>query len=198
MFCRKCGNQMLDTDRYCLRSGFDNFSNISSGQKDCNACEHTYSMFDERCVKCKGNSITNTNPYRQSTYEIHHPSHSTNPISVIALIIAIGIGVSMMISLADDFSRFGGNGGIVQKNYNYSMTNNNVEITLEEFYKIKNGMTYEEVKNIIGSSGTLTQETDYMGIKSHMITYEGRSVGSNAIIMFENGKVISKTQVGLD
>ena len=26
MFCRKCGNEMFDGDRYCLRCGFDNQS----------------------------------------------------------------------------------------------------------------------------------------------------------------------------
>jgi len=74
-------------------------------------------------------------------------------------------------------------------------------ISLEEFNKIETGMTYEEVCQIIGGEGTLSSSVD-AGIGPEYVTEiyqwtgEG-SVGANANVTFQGGKVVSKAQVGL-
>lgn len=67
--------------------------------------------------------------------------------------------------------------------------------TLEEFQKIKIGMTYAEVCDIIGSLGTLSGQT---GGSVNIYTWVGNGEkDSQAIITFTGQKVFLTTQVGL-
>lgn len=71
-------------------------------------------------------------------------------------------------------------------------------ITLEEYNKIETGMTYEEVAEIIGSSGTVSSQVESNSIKIVIITWYGNGVaGSNANVTFTNNTVSGKAQVGL-
>ena len=74
-------------------------------------------------------------------------------------------------------------------------------ISLEEFNKIETGMTYEQVCNIIGGKGTLNSSVDLdMGdeYKTEMYSWTGDgTIGANANITFQGGKVMSKAQFGL-
>ena len=72
-------------------------------------------------------------------------------------------------------------------------------ISLEEYQSIKTGMTYQEVYNIIGSSGTELSSVDFgYGTETQLRMWDGEgSLGANANIMFQGGKVISKAQFGL-
>ena len=77
-------------------------------------------------------------------------------------------------------------------------------MTLKEFDSIQIGMTVSEVANIVGSNGVIssTSTTDIpelnMYHKIEIRSYEGAgSVGANALITFENGKVSMKVQAGL-
>lgn len=74
-------------------------------------------------------------------------------------------------------------------------------ITLAEFESIKTGMNYEEVVEIIGGEGELLSEVDMnMGSEyvSKMYIWEGSgSLGANANITFQGGKVTMKAQFGL-
>jgi hypothetical protein len=79
--------------------------------------------------------------------------------------------------------------------------NSEGSISLEEFNQIETGMTYEEVCNIIGGEGTLGSSVD-MGIgdeyKTEIYQWTGNgSIGANASVTFQGGKVISKAQIGL-
>lgn len=75
---------------------------------------------------------------------------------------------------------------------------NNPTITLEEFNKLKTGMTHKQVANIVGSNGQLLSESDIAGYHSYMIMWEGEeSLGANANALFQNGKLVSKSQFGL-
>lgn len=89
-------------------------------------------------------------------------------------------------------------------------TSNNIEnnsanqkselITLEEFNKIESDMTYEQVKEIIGSDGTLTSDVSIGDEKYHTqiyMWYGNTITGGNANVTFQNGKVVGKAQVGL-
>ena len=79
---------------------------------------------------------------------------------------------------------------------------NDEKITLEEFNKITTGMTYQEIVAIIGGEGTVMSETS-LGDKEeyHTIMYmwEGKgTLGANANVTIQGGKVVSKAQAGLD
>lgn len=75
---------------------------------------------------------------------------------------------------------------------------NDEYITLDEYNQIQAGMTYEEVREIVGSAGTVSAETSMAGIHTFMVTWYGNpSTGSNASITFQNDAVISKAQFGL-
>lgn len=78
--------------------------------------------------------------------------------------------------------------------------NSDVQITAEEFKKIQNGMSYEEVQQIVGGEGELTSETGAAGEQYHMImvTYYGDAIGSNAVLSFTENKLDTKSQFGLE
>ena len=73
-----------------------------------------------------------------------------------------------------------------------------VEISFEEFQQIQNGMTYDEVKTIIGGDGSLSSETNIGDIATQSYTYDGPGLGDNAILIFQDGELTSKTQYGLE
>lgn len=76
---------------------------------------------------------------------------------------------------------------------------NDPEITLEEFNALTNGMTYNEVVEIIGGEGTLMSSSMISNIKTEMYSWDGSgSLGANANAMFQNGSLISKAQSGLE
>jgi len=73
-------------------------------------------------------------------------------------------------------------------------------VTLEQFNRVQTGMTLIEVISIMGH-GTLDSEVD-LGIGAAFVTrmysWNGRgSIGANASIMFQGGRVVSKAQAGL-
>lgn len=71
-------------------------------------------------------------------------------------------------------------------------------ITLSEYNQIHPGMTYAEVQEIVGSSGTLLSESQVGEYHTFMVMwYEDNHSGANANVMFQNGVVISKAQYGL-
>ncbi|WP_242278567.1 hypothetical protein [Bacillus cereus group sp. BfR-BA-01313] len=75
---------------------------------------------------------------------------------------------------------------------------NKVGINKEEFVKIQNGMTLDEVRAIIGNEGELQSEAGEGEYKSSIYGWEGeRGYGSNASVTFQDGKVTGKAQFGL-
>ncbi len=75
-------------------------------------------------------------------------------------------------------------------------------ISLAEFNQIATGMTYQEVTDIIGSAGEVTSEVDIFDDYEYFTqvrTWDGEgSIGANAVIEFQGGKVITKAQFGLE
>ncbi|PEL24304.1 DUF3862 domain-containing protein [Bacillus toyonensis] len=71
-------------------------------------------------------------------------------------------------------------------------------ISKAEFEQVQNGMTYDEVKAIIGSEGELQSESEVAGYKTVMYMFKGESgIGANATMMFQNNELTSKSQFGL-
>lgn len=74
------------------------------------------------------------------------------------------------------------------------------EISLDQFNKIKNGMSLEEVIKIVGGEGEIISESGEKGTEYHtvMYSYNGKNLASNVSLMFQGDKLQNKTQVGLD
>ncbi|QKY68731.1 DUF3862 domain-containing protein [Lentibacillus sp. CBA3610] len=76
-----------------------------------------------------------------------------------------------------------------------------VTITIDEFNQLENGMTTDEVFEIIGGEGEITSQTGEEGSQYHTVTYTyyGESgMGANATLMFQGGELSSKSQIGLE
>ncbi|HFJ9472549.1 TPA: DUF3862 domain-containing protein [Bacillus paranthracis] len=73
-------------------------------------------------------------------------------------------------------------------------------ISKAEFDQIQNGMSYDEVKAIIGSEGEVLSESGQAGEQFHTIMYKWdgeKGFGANANFMFQEGKLQNKSQFGL-
>jgi Peptidase family M48/Domain of unknown function (DUF5666) len=71
-----------------------------------------------------------------------------------------------------------------------------VKSTKAEFGRISEGMTYEQVVSIIGTSGELIISNEIDGISTMMYSWKNAN-GSNINAIFQNGKLIQKAQLGL-
>lgn len=73
-------------------------------------------------------------------------------------------------------------------------------ITLDEFNQIQDGMTYQDVVNIIGATGELVSSADIGDPQyvTKMYSWEGKALGANAVITFQGGTVYGKSQFGLE
>ncbi len=77
---------------------------------------------------------------------------------------------------------------------------NSPKVSKAEFDQIKSGMTYEQVKEIIGGEGEVISESGNPGDQFHtvMYQYEGEGeLGANASFTFQGGKLVNKAQFGL-
>ncbi len=85
-------------------------------------------------------------------------------------------------------------GGKLINKAQFGVKTSDIEITLEQFNKLENGMTKEQVFNILGGEGAVLSESGDIV----MYTYNGKSLGGNASLMFQGGKLMNKTQLGLE
>jgi outer membrane protein assembly factor BamE (lipoprotein component of BamABCDE complex) len=70
--------------------------------------------------------------------------------------------------------------------------------TMDKYNQVQTGMTYDQVKDIMGGDGELQSDTKISGHTSQLYNWTGESVGSSASITFTDGSVSSKAQYGLD
>lgn len=73
-------------------------------------------------------------------------------------------------------------------------------ITLNEFNNIENGMSYEQVRDIVGCEGTVLSEVGEKGTEYYTIMYSWYAENgiANANFTFQNNKLITKAQLGLE
>lgn len=69
-------------------------------------------------------------------------------------------------------------------------------VTQAQYDQILNGMTYEQVRSIIGTSGEELSSSDIAGISTVMYSWTN-SNGSSMSAMFQNDRLINKAQFGL-
>ena len=69
--------------------------------------------------------------------------------------------------------------------------------TMDAFNQIENGMTYDQVVEIIGGEGELMSESEIAGISMAIYTWDGNSAFSSCQVTFQDGVVTSKSQYGL-
>ena len=70
------------------------------------------------------------------------------------------------------------------------------KLTAEKFAAIKTGMSYAQVKKIIGFEGAELSRSELAGYVTVMYSWSNPG-GSNMNAMFQNGKLIQKAQFGL-
>lgn len=85
--------------------------------------------------------------------------------------------------------------GVVVGKAQAGLAEMDANVTLEQYNQIKEGMTYEEVKAILGE-GELTSQTKILNTESIMYSWTNRN-GSNMNAVFTGGKLQSKAQFGL-
>lgn len=114
----------------------------------------------------------------------------THPVLRGILLVIIVIGVIGAVVSPNDSSNTTQTGtGIVQ---------NQEKMTLEKFNKIETGMTYQQVVEIAGEEGTLSTESAYANQTMKIYYWYASNGIANATVSFMNGKVTSKSQIGLD
>ena len=69
-------------------------------------------------------------------------------------------------------------------------------VTRAEYNAIQTGMTYEQVREIIGSAGEEIAHSDLAGYTTVMYAWKNWN-GSNMNAMFQNGQLVNKAQFGL-
>ena len=75
----------------------------------------------------------------------------------------------------------------------------NGAVTMEIYQKIKNGMTYNEVVNLIGADGTPVVSVGDGEFQTESYSWPGEnSEYSSASVTFQGGVVAGKLQIGLD
>lgn len=67
----------------------------------------------------------------------------------------------------------------------------------EEYLQIENGMTYDQVVEIIGSEGKEASTATVGGTTSSVYQWDGSAKYSNVAITFTNNAVVAKAQAGL-
>lgn len=72
------------------------------------------------------------------------------------------------------------------------------EASADQFAKVAIGMSYAQVKEIIGCDGVVMSESEMAGFKSIMVGWDGEGgAGANMNAVFQNGKLHMKSQFGL-
>ncbi|MGI5932565.1 MAG: DUF3862 domain-containing protein [Eubacterium sp.] len=101
--------------------------------------------------------------------------------------------------------RTGSSGTVViifQNNKVMSKTQVGVEsskakVTPAQYNKVKEGMSYKKTAEILGGEGVVSSTAEVAGQKATVYSWNGTAAGSTCMITFLNGKVYSKSQVGL-
>ncbi|MQN00866.1 MAG: DUF3862 domain-containing protein [bacterium LCO1.1] len=73
-----------------------------------------------------------------------------------------------------------------------------VKVSLKQYEQVKTGMTYDQVKKVLGGDGALMSADEILGVKGETYSWSGKSLLSSCTIIFSGGKVSSVTEAGLE
>lgn len=72
------------------------------------------------------------------------------------------------------------------------------DVSLAQYKRLENGMTYQTVVSVLGCEGTEIVSTGTGKFKTEGFMWDGNgSVGANMNVMFQNGKLMMRAQFGL-
>jgi|GEM_PF-3595309 len=77
-----------------------------------------------------------------------------------------------------------------------SVSNSSGTLTISNYKKLSDGMTYEKCCEILGSKGTATFNNKSDGVETK--TYNWFEIGKSVYAVFQNNKLISSGQNGLE
>lgn len=99
----------------------------------------------------------------------------------------IGSGISnMSVTVQND---------VVTGKAQVALKSMDADITLEKYNQITNGMTYDQVKEILGE-GQILSQYKIMNVEAILYSYSNKG-GSNANFTFSGGSLQAKAQFGL-
>lgn len=70
-------------------------------------------------------------------------------------------------------------------------------ITADQFGQITMGMTYDQVKQVMGSDGTVQSESEVSGVKTTIYIWSNPDGMSNVTVTVQNDSVDAKAQIGI-
>lgn len=70
-------------------------------------------------------------------------------------------------------------------------------VTMANFSRLKTGMTYAQVVEILGKDGEELSSNEIAGVKTIMYKWDGNGFAVNMNAMFQNDKLMSESQLGL-
>lgn len=71
--------------------------------------------------------------------------------------------------------------------------------SLREFYDLRPGMTYLEVRKVIGCEGEVISQVQLAGTNTVMVGWDGiGSFGANMQVMFQDNRMVTRAQFGLE
>ena len=80
----------------------------------------------------------------------------------------------------------------------FGIIDSDSKVTMEMYNAVKNGMTYDEVVEVFGGEGAPLSAAKVLDSVSVMYMWNGKTLGSNCNITFQDGVVFAKAQVGLE
>jgi hypothetical protein len=70
--------------------------------------------------------------------------------------------------------------------------------TMEQYQRLRTGAPYSQVRNILGCDGTELNQNQIGGIKTVMYQWSAGVFGGNIQVIFQNNRLMSKAQFGLE
>ncbi len=175
--CKKCGNVNDDSQAFCGQCG----NNLSIQP----VSTQTAQEFMER--------------YQNEPLPQPQKKKKKWWIAIVVLLVICVIGFLAVLGNSDTNKNTSDKPSVSDSANDVTENSNTSKyITMEAFSKIKSGMSYDEVKEIIGCDGELLSTSSVNNYTVAIYVWYGKgSIGANANITFTNGKVSGKAQIGL-
>lgn len=125
--------------------------------------------------------------------------NSLNLVLVILFLVVLGCSCPKMDELSKKSNSSPASSSPSSSSDNSESTSSDTKsstLTLEKYNKIKNGMSYKEVVDIVGSEGTETSNSEIGKYKTVVYKWDGEGF-SYLIATFQNDKMSFKSQYGL-